>query len=72
MTIRRLPQFKDEAEEARWWYEHRDEVAEDMVKAIREGRTGPGSVARLRAKLHAQEALQSDGCKQTPASSLSK
>jgi len=55
MEKRKLPQFKDEAEEARWWYDHRDELANDMINAMREGRTGPGSVARLRAKLAAKE-----------------
>ena len=55
MEKRKLPQFKDEAEEARWWYDHRDELADDMINAIRECRTGPGSVARLRDKLAAKE-----------------
>ena len=58
MSDRKLPQFKDETEEARWWYEHRDEVATEIVNASRQGRTGPGSVARLRAKLRAQATSQ--------------
>jgi hypothetical protein len=60
MSNRKLPQFKDEAEEARWWYEHRDDVATEIVKTSRKGRTGPGSVSRLRAKLRAQATSQTE------------
>ena len=60
MEKRRLPHFKDEAEEAKWWYDHRDEVAGDMIKAMREGRTGPGVVAKLRERLRAQQVIQSE------------
>jgi len=72
MNDRKLPKFKDEAEEARWWYEHRDEVADDMIKAMREGRTGPGSVARLRAKLQAEEAVRAEKGTLTSAGNASK
>jgi hypothetical protein len=57
---RKLPYFKDEAEEARWWYDHREEVGAEIIKAAREGTTGPGAVARLREKLRAQEAVQAE------------
>jgi len=60
MEKRRLPHFKDEAEEAKWWYDHRDEVADDMIKAMREGRTGPGVVAKLRERLRTQQVIQSE------------
>jgi hypothetical protein len=60
MGDRKLPQFKDEAEEARWWYEHRDEVASEILEAMRTGQTGPGSVARLQAKLREQEASRTE------------
>ena len=30
---RKLPYFKDEAEEARWWYDHREEVGAEIIKA---------------------------------------
>jgi len=69
MEKRKLPHFKDEAEEAQWWYDHRDEVADDMIKAMREGRTGPGVVARLREKLRAQETMQSEKNSVTSTSS---
>jgi hypothetical protein len=55
MEKRKLPKFENEAEEARWWYENREELAKDFTNAGREGRLGPGSAARLRAKLAAKE-----------------
>jgi formiminotetrahydrofolate cyclodeaminase len=68
MESRKLPKFKDEAEEARCWYDHRDEI----VKAMREGRTGPSSVARLRAKLQAEEAARSERGALTSAGNASQ
>jgi hypothetical protein len=56
MEKRIIPKFESEAEEARWWYENREELAQDFVNAVREGRSGPGSVARLREKQRAREA----------------
>jgi hypothetical protein len=50
MEKRQLPKFENETEEARWWYENREELAKDFVNATREGRTGPGAVRRLEAK----------------------
>jgi hypothetical protein len=46
-----LPKFADEAEEARWWFEHRAEIGRDVVAASRAGRLGEGSVARRARKL---------------------
>ena len=46
MAARKIPQFANEAEEARWWFEHRDEVGRDLVSASRQGHVGEGSVAR--------------------------
>jgi hypothetical protein len=50
MADRKLPRFQNEAEEARWWFEHRDEIGRDLVTASRQGRTGEGSVARRARK----------------------
>jgi hypothetical protein len=33
-----FPRFEDEAEEARWLFEHREELARDAISAIREGK----------------------------------
>jgi hypothetical protein len=41
-----LPEFASEAEEARWWFEHRDELAKEFAVAAVEGRLQRGSLAR--------------------------
>jgi len=46
MADRKIPQFQNEAEEARWWFEHRDEIGSDLISASRQGHVGEGSVAR--------------------------
>jgi predicted DNA binding CopG/RHH family protein len=32
-----MPHFANEAEEAQWWFDHREELAEDVVAAARVG-----------------------------------
>ena len=34
-----VPRFGSEAEEAQWWFDHRDETADLMENAVAEGRT---------------------------------
>ncbi len=51
MEARKLPEFKTEAEEARWWFEHRDEVGMDILVASQQGRSGEGSLARHARKV---------------------
>ncbi len=34
-----VPRFGSEAEEAQWWFDHRDETADLMENAVEEGRT---------------------------------
>jgi hypothetical protein len=46
MADRKIPQFQNESEEARWWFEHRDEIGSDLIAASRQGRSGEGSTAR--------------------------
>lgn len=47
MTNKRIiPSFASEAEEARWWFEHADELNEDFEKAAADGTLGRGTVAR--------------------------
>lgn len=41
-----VPQFANEAEEARWWFEHQDAVADEFELAEKEGRLGYGTVAQ--------------------------
>jgi predicted DNA binding CopG/RHH family protein len=42
----KIPDFKDEAEEARWWFENQDLLDEQFVKGAAEGRLGRGTAAR--------------------------
>jgi hypothetical protein len=42
----KIPKFGSEAEEARWWADHQDEIAGALEKAAIEGRLGRGTVAR--------------------------
>jgi predicted DNA binding CopG/RHH family protein len=46
----KLPKFANEAEEAQWWFDHRDEGAKAFEDAVAEGKLGAGSVARLARK----------------------
>lgn len=42
-----VPKFASEADEARWLFEHREDVADEFELAEREGRLGRGTVSRL-------------------------
>lgn len=52
-----LPAFRSEAEEAEWWYEHREELAEDFTEAVRTGQLGEGTRGRL-ARIQEQKAKE--------------
>jgi hypothetical protein len=41
-----IPDFASEAEEAKWWFDHQDELLEDFKQAAAEGRLGHGTGAR--------------------------
>jgi hypothetical protein len=60
MAERTIPRFKDEAEEAKWWFEHRAEVAADLVTASRAGAAGEGSAARHTRKLRESQETASE------------
>ncbi len=47
MEKRILPDFKSEAEEAKWWFDNQDELLKDFEQAAVEGRLGRGTAARL-------------------------
>ena len=47
-----VPKFANESEEARWWFDHREELAEDLVQY---GTLGEGGIARaLRRRKESQ------------------
>ena len=41
------PNFSSEAEEAQWWYDHREEVTKAFEEAAARGELRTGSVAKL-------------------------
>ena len=41
-----VPEFASEAEEASWWFDNQDMVADELELAEREGRLGHGTAAR--------------------------
>ena len=41
----KLPKFENEAEEAQWWFDHRDEVSAEFSRAVANGTLGEGSAA---------------------------
>jgi hypothetical protein len=43
MEKRILPDFKSEAEEAKWWFDNQDELLKDFEQAAAEGRLGCGT-----------------------------
>jgi len=51
-----VPSFASEAEEAQWWYDHREETGRALVEASQQGRNGIGSMGRLKKLREAAEA----------------
>lgn len=46
----KIPVFATEAEEAKWWFENENLIADEFEKAAKEGRLGRKGVARLLAE----------------------
>jgi predicted DNA binding CopG/RHH family protein len=42
----KIPEFKTEADEARWWAENQGVLAQEFKRAAADGRLGRGTVAR--------------------------
>jgi len=62
MTLR-LPKFSSEAEEAEWWFTHRDEIADELD--LSKPHPGPGRAARLLGEMQSKSTS-------TPATTGSK
>jgi hypothetical protein len=43
---RNVPVFNSEAENAQWWFDHRDRFESDLRQALMDGSAGVGTVAR--------------------------
>ena len=52
----KLPRFANEAEEAQWWYEHREETGRALLEAVQSGQNGIGSLGRAKLRAAAAEA----------------
>jgi predicted DNA binding CopG/RHH family protein len=46
VEILKIPQFETEGDEARWWTENQDQIADRFQQAAAEGKLGRGIVAR--------------------------
>jgi len=46
-----VPAFANEADEAQWWFDHREETGLALVEASKQGRNGEGSLGRHARKL---------------------
>ena len=44
-----LPDFQSEAEEAKWWIDHQDEILTDFERAAEDGTLLRGAAARVKA-----------------------
>lgn len=42
----KIPDFENEAAEARWWANHQNQIAAALKQAAKKGRLGRGTVAR--------------------------
>jgi len=49
-----VPAFANEADEAQWWYDHREETGRALVEASRQGRNGIGTLGRAKLRAAAQ------------------
>jgi hypothetical protein len=50
MAALKVPKFASEAEEAKWWHDHREEVGGEFLKAAKGGRLHRGGLQRLLAE----------------------
>jgi predicted DNA binding CopG/RHH family protein len=56
----KLPKFENEAEEARWWYENQDSLAEEFHHAATNGTLKSGTAMRRSLELEAASTVQLD------------
>jgi hypothetical protein len=57
MNKPKAPAFRSEAEEARWWYAHREEFDRILENAVRHGRLKTLSRAGLRKRATASRVI---------------
>ncbi len=60
MPMPKMPKFETEAEEAQWWFDHRDDLSDEFIRRAAEGTLGEGTLGRT---LKRQEArAESEQC----------
>jgi hypothetical protein len=45
-SVPKTPKFETEAEEAQWWFDHRDEISDEFIRRAAEGTLGEGTLGR--------------------------
>jgi hypothetical protein len=64
-AVLKLPKFETEAEEAQWWFDHRDDLSDEFLRRAAEGTLGEVSVARAlkrrQARVESEQALALNG-----------
>lgn len=58
MNTLKVPKFATEAEEAQWWYDHREELAKSFEAAAARGELRTGEAARRARELAAGSAIR--------------
>jgi len=46
MAMPKMPKFETEAEEAQWWFDHRDDLSDEFIRRAAEGTLGEGTLGR--------------------------
>jgi hypothetical protein len=55
MSMLKLPKFKNESEEAQWWYDHREDLDAEFERAAANGTLGEGTLGRALKRQKARE-----------------
>ena len=53
----KVPKFATEAEEARWWDDHKEMVEDELIAALRDGTARRGTAQRLAQEARASKAV---------------
>jgi hypothetical protein len=54
----KVPKFATEAEEAKWWDDHKDMVEANLIQAMRDGTARRGTARRLVREARASKVLR--------------
>jgi predicted DNA binding CopG/RHH family protein len=57
ITRRSVPKFATETAEAKWWYDQRAMVEDDLIRAIADGSAGRGTASKLARRARASRSV---------------